>query len=62
MLDQFVQSLSLLTRVSADSLLAGSGSPSVAARRLPNGEHLSQKEPWRVTAYRTRSLYQKQPL
>ena len=44
MLDQFVQSLSLLTRVSADSLLAGSDSPSVAARRLPNGEHLSQRE------------------
>ncbi len=28
-----------------DSLLAGSGSPSVAARRLPNGEHLYQREP-----------------
>ena len=30
---------------SGDSLLAGSGSPSVAARRLPNGEHLYQREP-----------------
>ena len=28
-----------------DSLLAGSGSPSVATRRLPNGEHLYQREP-----------------
>ena len=34
-----------LTHVSGDSLLAGSGSPSVAARRLPNGEHLYQREP-----------------
>ena len=30
---------------SGDSLLAGSGSPSISARRLPNGEHLSQREP-----------------
>ncbi len=30
---------------SGDSLLAGSGSPSVASRRLPNGEHLYQREP-----------------
>ena len=33
-----------LTR-SRGSLLAGSGSPSVALRRLPNGEHLYQREP-----------------
>ena len=28
-----------------NSLLAGSGSPSVASQRLPNGEHLYQREP-----------------